>query len=185
MIPLLEAIRRDTGLRVQTGGGVRNAEDVGALLRAGAERVVVGSLAVEQPDVVRDWLLRFGAERITVAMDARRDDSGRWRLPSRGWTTDSGVALDDLLRDYARSGLRHLLCTDIARDGMLAGPNTALYASVLRLLPEARLQASGGVRGVDDVRAARAAGCSGVVLGKALLDGRFALDEALMELARC
>lgn len=182
--PLLEAIKRETSLRVQTGGGVRSEADVQALLDAGADRVVVGSLAVEQPDLVRQWLQRQGGERITIAMDARCDADGRWRLPSRGWTEDSGVALDALLATYAASGLQHLLCTDIARDGMLAGPNTALYADILRVLPQVRLQASGGVRDVADVLAARNAGCDGVVLGKALLDGRFALDDAL-QVAAC
>lgn len=183
--PLLDAIKRRTSLRVQTGGGVRGESDLQALLAAGADRVVVGSLAVEQPDLVRGWIQRHGAHRITVAMDARCDQDGRWRLPSRGWTEDTGVALDALLDAYAGSGLRHVLCTDIARDGMLAGPNTGLYAAVLRAMPGVMLQASGGVRDVADVLAARAAGCDGVVLGKALLDGRFALDGALAQAAAC
>lgn len=183
--PLLDAIKRGTSLRVQTGGGIRSEADLQALLDAGADRVVVGSLAVEQPEIVRAWLQAYGGGRITIAMDARCDDEGSWRLPSRGWTADSGVALDSLLATYAGSGLQHLLCTDIARDGMLAGPNTALYAAILRALPKARLQASGGVRDVADVLAARDAGCDGVVLGKALLEGRFALDAALAQVAAC
>lgn len=183
--PLLDAIRQCTPLKVQTGGGVRGEEDVEALLAAGADRVVVGSLAVEQPLRVRDWLSRFGADRITVAMDVRRDARGEWRLPSRGWTADTGLVLDGLLRLYADSGLRHVLCTDIERDGMLSGPNIPLYHHLLQGLPGVSLQASGGIRGVADVLLARAAGCSGAVLGKALLDGRFALDEAVAEVAAC
>jgi phosphoribosylformimino-5-aminoimidazole carboxamide ribotide isomerase len=182
---LLGDIKASTPLQVQTGGGIRSEYDVQALLEAGADRVVVGSLAVEDPTRVRGWLEHFGGERITIAMDARRDATGCWYLSSRGWTADSGVALEDLLLAYADSGLRHLLCTDIQRDGMLAGPNIALYESLLRLAPVVQLQASGGVRDIDDVKAARMAGCSGVVLGKALLEERFRLDDAIAGVAAC
>jgi phosphoribosylformimino-5-aminoimidazole carboxamide ribotide isomerase len=185
LLGLLGDLRATTPLQVQTGGGVRSEDDVQTLLDAGADRVVVGSLAVEDPARVRGWLERFGGERLTIAMDARRGDDGRWHLPSRGWTADSGAALEKLLRAYADSGLRHLLCTDIRRDGMLAGPNTALYETIRGLAPGVQLQASGGVRDLDDVLAARDAGCAGVVLGKALLEGRFQLDEAIAGVATC
>ena len=179
LAPLLRRLRRETGLRVQTGGGVRSRRDVEEILEAGAERVVVGSLAVREPGTVLDWLARFGRDRITVALDARLDDAGTWRLPTAGWTQDSGVELHALLARYVANGLSHLLCTDIDRDGMLAGPNLALYAAIARQAPQVRVQASGGVRDGADVAAARAAGCAGVVLGKALLDGRMAVADAL------
>lgn len=182
---LLRDIKASTQLRVQTGGGVRSEGDVEALLDGGADRVVVGSLAVEDPRRVRGWLERLGGQRLTIAMDARVDAAGCWRLPSRGWTADTATSLDELLRAYADSGLHHLLCTDIQRDGMLAGPNTLLYETILRLAPNLQLQASGGVRDLDDVFAARTAGCSGVILGKALLDGRFQLDDAIAGVAAC
>jgi phosphoribosylformimino-5-aminoimidazole carboxamide ribotide isomerase len=176
---LVREIVAGTGLRVQTGGGVRGEDDVALILDAGAERVVVGSLAVREPERVLGWISRFGAERITVALDAREDAAGKWQLPTAGWTQDSGVNLDALARRYADGGLRHLLCTDIARDGMFAGPNLALYRHLAALAPGLRVQASGGVRDLDDIEAARRAGCAGAVLGKALIEGRFALDEAL------
>lgn len=182
LAPLLRAIKEETSLRVQTGGGVRREADVQKLLAAGADRVVVGSLAVRQPETVRGWLQRFGCERIVVALDTRSDAGGRWRLPIHGWTDfdpETAGDLDSLLDFHARAGLRHLLCTDIARDGMLARPNLALYESIFPLLPGVLLQASGGASDIDDVRAARAAGCSGIVLGRALLEGRLDLKEAL------
>ncbi|MHB8912865.1 MAG: 1-(5-phosphoribosyl)-5-[(5-phosphoribosylamino)methylideneamino]imidazole-4-carboxamide isomerase [Lysobacter sp.] len=185
LAPLLAAIKASTAMRVQTGGGVRREADVEAMLAAGADRVVVGSLAVRQPDLVLEWLQRYGADRITVALDARRAADGAWRLPTEGWTADSGVELDVLLQRYAEQGLRHLLCTDIDRDGMLSGPNLDLYRRILGLCPDVQLQASGGVRDVADILAAQAVGCAGAVLGKALLDGRFTLDEALRETAAC
>jgi len=177
--PLLRDLRARTGLQVQTGGGVRSEADVAALLDAGAARVVVGSLAVTAPDTVMGWLATFGSERITVALDARQDETGAWRLPVHGWTQVAAETLDALLGRYADAGLVHLLCTDIARDGMLAGPNIDLYRRLCERHPGVRVQASGGVRDAADVAAARAAGCAGAVLGKTLLDGRLSLVEAL------
>lgn len=182
LAPLLREIRAQTGLRVQTGGGVRSEADAEAILDAGAARVVVGSLAVREPARVARWLGRFGAERLAIALDVREVD-GEWRLPVAGWTADSGARLDELLARYADAGLRHLLCTDIACDGMLAGPNLGLYRRVLARVPAVAVQGSGGVRDAADVRALRDAGCAGAVLGRALLEGRLRLDDALREAA--
>ncbi|MBJ7516695.1 MAG: 1-(5-phosphoribosyl)-5-[(5-phosphoribosylamino)methylideneamino]imidazole-4-carboxamide isomerase [Stenotrophomonas sp.] len=179
LAPLLAQIRQQAGLHVQTGGGVRGREDVERILQAGASRVVVGSLAVREPDAVIGWLAEFGPERITIALDARQDDDGQWQLPIHGWTENAGITLDALAQRYAAAGMRHLLCTDIARDGMLAGPNLDLYRHLAGLLPGVAIQASGGIRDVADVAASRAAGCSGAVLGKALLEQRMDLAEAL------
>ncbi|MBZ0087724.1 MAG: 1-(5-phosphoribosyl)-5-[(5-phosphoribosylamino)methylideneamino]imidazole-4-carboxamide isomerase [Thermomonas sp.] len=179
LAPLLAEIVRETGLQVQTGGGVRSRADVEALLAAGATRVVVGSLAVREPSRVMDWLEAFGGEALTVALDTRQAADGQWRLPVHGWTETSTHTLDVLLPRYAQAGLRHLLCTDIARDGMLAGVNLGLYRHLCAEYPCLQVQASGGVRGIADVIGARAAGCASVVLGKALLDGHLSLKDVL------
>lgn len=184
LAPLLEAIRDQTRLRIQTGGGVRSEADVAALLSAGAERVVIGSLAVRSPELVIDWLQQFGPDRITVALDARESE-GRWLLSTAGWTQQSGLTLEALVRRYADAGLRHLLCTDIDRDGTLTGPNIGLYRRLAASAPSLKLQASGGVRGIADIAAARGAGCSSAVLGKALLEGHFDLGAALGEERSC
>jgi phosphoribosylformimino-5-aminoimidazole carboxamide ribotide isomerase len=184
LAPLLRRIAEDGRLHVQTGGGVRDESAIAAILDAGASRVVVGSLAVREPERVVGWLRDFGAERITVALDTRCDDDGVWRLPVHGWTERAGHGSEE--RDlhasldlYAEAGARHLLCTDIARDGMLQGPNLDLYRAVVARAPGLALQASGGVRDAADVADARAAGCAGAVLGKALLEGRLTVEEAL------
>ena len=169
--------RAQKGAKGATGGGVRSREDVARILDAGAARVVVGSLAVRQPQTVAGWLAEFGGERITVALDTRQDAAGTWRLPVHGWTEDAGATLDDLLPTYLAAGLRHLLCTDIARDGMLSGPNLDLYAHLRALAPGVAVQASGGVRDAADVHGARQAGCAGAVLGRALLEGRLHLAD--------
>jgi phosphoribosylformimino-5-aminoimidazole carboxamide ribotide isomerase len=177
--PLLARIKSETSLRVQTGGGVRSGGDVQRLLDAGADRVVVGSLAVSDRARVAGWVARHGAERIVVALDARRAPDGRWWPATHGWTRAAAETLDELVRFHAKAGLRHLLCTDIARDGMLGGPNLELYGLVRAWAPGLLLQASGGVRDATDVASVCSAGCGGVVLGKALLDGRVALREVL------
>ena len=182
---LLARIKAATSLKVQTGGGIRDQAGVDALFAAGADRVVVGSLAIREPDVVKAWLARYGAERITVALDASLDQNGEWQLPSHGWTRASGASLFTLLDDYVLAGARHLLCTDIARDGMLSGPALELYGQLLARAPQLHLQASGGIRSVDDILAAARLGCAGVVLGKALLDGRFSLTDALSGVTTC
>ena len=184
-LDLLARIKAATSLKVQTGGGIRDEAGVDALFAAGADRVVVGSLAIREPERVMNWLYRYGSQRITLALDASRTDDGDWQLPSHGWTRDSGVSLFALLGDYLNAGVRHVLCTDIARDGMLAGPALDLYGELLARAPQLQLQASGGIRSIEDIRAATTLGCAGLVLGKALLDGRFTLVEALDGVASC
>jgi phosphoribosylformimino-5-aminoimidazole carboxamide ribotide isomerase len=185
LAPLLDELKRRTRLKVQTGGGVRGEVDVESLLAAGADRVVVGSLAVREPGRVASWVARYGAERITVALDTRRDAEGRWRLPVHGWTEEGGRELDVLAAAYDEVGLRHLLCTDISRDGMLSGPNFELYRYLCQRFPRLRVQASGGVADAGEVATARASGCGGIVLGKALLDGRFTLEDVIAEQLPC
>lgn len=177
LAPLLGVLSKR--LSVQTGGGIRSEADVESLLAAGASRVVVGTLAVREPARVAGWLERFGAERITLALDARQDNDGEWRLPVAGWTETSTQTLPELVAFYANAGLKHLLCTDIARDGMLSGFNLELYRLLGTRWPRLCIQASGGVRSLDDIRAARDAGAGAAILGRALLEGRFDLGEAL------
>lgn len=181
--PLLRQIDVGTELRIQTGGGVRSRDDVATLLRAGAARVVIGSLAVQQPKMVIAWLDEFGTEAITIALDTRRDAAGCWRLPIRGWTAEAGQELFPLAERFAKAGLRHLLCTDIARDGMLSGPNIELYRELSSAFPQLEIQASGGMRSEADAHAALAAGCRGVVLGRALLEGAIDLSRLLSAVA--
>ncbi|MGX6647824.1 1-(5-phosphoribosyl)-5-[(5-phosphoribosylamino)methylideneamino]imidazole-4-carboxamide isomerase [Maricaulaceae bacterium MS644] len=174
---LVEAVAK-TGLKVQTGGGVRSAEDVQAILDAGASRVVVGSLAVSDPQTVIGWLAKFGAARIAAAFDVRLQDGAAYPT-TRGWAERSDRTLVELLADYRLAGLAHALVTDIDRDGMLEGPNLTLYQDLIRIRPDMKWIASGGVSSLDDVKALKAAGMTGAIIGKALFEGRVKLDEAL------
>jgi phosphoribosylformimino-5-aminoimidazole carboxamide ribotide isomerase len=177
--PLVEKLARESGLRVQTGGGIRDEAQVAALLSAGAQRVIVGSLAVRSPDLVRGWLKSFGPEKIILSPDVRADASGIMRVAAAGWQETTGVALDDFLTGYLSAGLVHILCTDISRDGKLTGPNTALYATLVKKFPALQIQASGGVSSLDDLRALKATGSAGAIVGRALYENKFTLQQAL------
>jgi phosphoribosylformimino-5-aminoimidazole carboxamide ribotide isomerase len=173
----IEAVA-SSGLQVQAGGGVRGEADVRRLFDAGVARVVVGSVAMREPELVGHWLQLFGADRLTIALDTRWHEN-RWALPSAGWTSMEAGQLDDLAPWYETHGARHLLCTDIDRDGMLSGFNLELYRHLHVLAPGLSIQASGGVRSTADILSAREAGAEAVILGRALLEGRFTLEEAL------
>jgi phosphoribosylformimino-5-aminoimidazole carboxamide ribotide isomerase len=179
---LLETAMRmqnEIGLKIQTGGGIRKKSDVELLINCGIDRVVIGTLAVKQPDLIAECIQEYGAARITVALDTRQDESGVWQLPVKGWTEQSEKNLFDMLDFYQAKGLLHLLCTDIARDGMLSGLNNHLYAEIANRFPTIQVQASGGVKTLQDIRDAKRAGAGGAILGRALLEGRFSLQEAL------
>lgn len=176
-LAVIEAIARD-GMHIQAGGGVRGEADVQRLFDAGVSRVVLGSLAIREPETVAGWLASHGAARFTLALDTR-SLHGVWALPSDGWTAVEARTLDELAPWYATRGAKHLLCTDIDRDGMLAGFNLDLYRHLAETVPSLAVQASGGVRSLDDICAAREAGAAGVILGRALLEGRFTVAEAL------
>jgi len=167
-----------SGLQVQAGGGVRAEADIDRLLDAGVQRVVIGSVAVTMPEKVEKWIESYGSERLCIALDARFDGAA-WTLPVRGWTMPSAQTLDALAPRFAAAGAQHLLCTDIERDGMLSGPNFDLYAHLERLVPTLRVQASGGVRDLQDVARLRKTAAAGVILGRSLLEGRLTVQEAL------
>ena len=176
-LAMIQSIAAD-GMAIQAGGGVREEADLQRLFDTGVQRVVLGSVAIRDPERVAEWLAKYGAERLTLALDTRRIDGG-WSLPSAGWTEAETRTLDELAPWYAERGARHLLCTDIDRDGMLAGFNLDLYRHLAGSVPTLAVQASGGVRSLDDIRAAREAGAQAVILGRALLEGRFTVREAM------
>ncbi len=193
--PIIEKLARETKLFVQTGGGVRSEEDVQRLLDAGVRRVVIGSLAAEAPEKVRAWIEKFGGDKIILALDVRLDANGAAEILTRGWQDRSGVLMGQLLDSYKGSGLQALLCTDVSRDGMLAGPNFELYKKLLNIVMPAQagipfgfdkrieILASGGVSSLDDIRALAEMGLAGAIAGKAIYEKKFDLAEAI-QLAR-
>ncbi len=179
--PLFELLGK-APQQVQTGGGVRAPEDVRNRLNSGASRVVVGSIAAESPDMFRDWLDRFGSESLVAALDVRINENGTPQVRTHGWTRDSGQDLWSLLDRYSETGFKHLLCTDIGRDGLLNGPNLALYEEILSRYPGLELQASGGIRNISDLKRLAGAGCSAAISGKALLEKQYTVRAAIQSL---
>ena len=178
-IPLLRELLGNLSIPVQTGGGIRSADDVRSLLDAGAARVVVGSAAVKRTDEVAGWMKTFGADKLVLALDVRINKAGNAEVAVSGWQENSGVLMDDLIRAFEPAGLRYVLTTDISKDGTLAGPNTALYAKLAQTFPNIDFQASGGIGSLDDIRAVSHTGAAGVIVGRALLEGKFTLEEAI------
>ncbi len=176
---LVASVIRASGLRVQSGGGVRDESHVRTLLDAGVERVIVGSLAVKQPDLVGGWLEKFGPDKIVLALDVRLNAAGVPMIAVAGWQADSGVSLDATLRTFLPRGLKHILCTDISRDGKLTGPNFELYAQLRHDFPSVHTQASGGVSSLDDLRRLKREDAHGAIVGRALYEKKFTLPEAL------
>jgi phosphoribosylformimino-5-aminoimidazole carboxamide ribotide isomerase len=179
LLKLLEGTRQ----WVQTGGGVRAEADVQVRLDHGARRVVVGSICVTRPDRFSAWLETFGPERLVAALDVRLDEDGTPRPRTHGWTRGAGQTLWDLLDFYSDRGLRHVLCTDIGRDGALTGPNLDLYSEIAARYPGLEVQASGGVSGLRDLRQLVGTGVAAAITGKALLEGCFTVTEALESLS--
>lgn len=178
-IPLLRELLSSLSIPVQTGGGIRSADDVRSLLDAGAARVVVGSAAVKRTDEVAGWMKTFGADKLVLALDVRINKARNAEVAVSGWQENSGVLMDDLIRAFEPAGLRYVLTTDISKDGTLAGPNTALYAKLAQTFPNIDFQASGGIGSLDDIRAVSHTGAAGVIVGRALLEGKFTLEEAI------
>jgi phosphoribosylformimino-5-aminoimidazole carboxamide ribotide isomerase len=174
---VIVALASQRAVRLQVGGGIRSAAAIDDLLRAGVERVVVGSAAVERPDEVADWIARFDAERICLALDVRIDSSGQPLVRTRGWTEGTTVSLWDAIERYQAGSIKHVLCTDIERDGALTGPNVELYGVATRRFPGLAWQASGGVRDGADLKALAACGVAAAVSGKALLEERITAEE--------
>ena len=168
----LQAILGIPGLRVQIGGGIRTHEDVIFLLEAGATRVVIGSLAVKSPHIIREWIREFQAKRFVIAVDIRQGS-----VAHAGWLERANLSPSAFIETMARVGANRFLCTDIDRDGMLEGPNLELYSSLTGEFPSLHFIASGGVSGIADIRNLMSTGCEGTVVGKALYEGRVKTEE--------
>jgi len=178
-LKLLKTLVKHDSMIIQVGGGVRCKEDVQQLLSLGADRVVIGSLAIKEPDLVRTWITEFGGEKIVLALDVKIDAMGNKTLPTHGWIKDSGVNLEALLDDYITAGLIHVLCTDISKDGTLTGSNVGMYQELCQQYPSIKWQASGGIGSLEDIKALITTGVDGVILGRSLLEGKFTLEEAI------
>jgi len=170
----VESIAQRTKLSLQVGGGIRSLQDIYALCSAGAKKIVLGTALFTNPDLVKNAVLLFGADRVVAALDVQNNE-----IRIKGWQEGSGIPLYDGIKQVNALGIRTLLITDINRDGMEQGPNAALYKKIKKNYPELSITASGGVRNAKDIRELRNAGCSFAVVGKALLSKQVCLPELL------
>jgi phosphoribosylformimino-5-aminoimidazole carboxamide ribotide isomerase len=175
--PVIESLCALGRLRLQVGGGLRDRATLERALASGIDRAVIGSVAVTDPDLVNAWLRKFGPDRIVLAFDVRLGDDAVPRVTTHGWRDQSTVTLWDAVARHANAGLRHVLCTDVGRDGAMSGPNLDLYVEAVRRFPAVQWQASGGVRDARDLWALADAGVAAAVSGRALLEGRMTAEE--------
>lgn len=171
-LAVLEQIASIDGLTVDFGGGIKTDADLERVFEAGAAIASVGSIAVKSPETLISWIERFGGERILLGADVRGE-----MIAVNGWQTATELAVVPFLRRWSGLGIRKAFATDISKDGMLAGPATELYQMLISAVPEIGLIASGGVRSIDDIRQLEAAGCVGVIVGKAIYEGRISVEE--------
>ena len=169
---VLRRITTETQLVVDFGGGIKTDEDLEKAFASGAAMVTVGSIAVTQPDRFMGWLEKYGAKRMILGADVRHG-----KISINGWKEDSDEDLLPFLKKYVDAGVRNVLCTEISKDGTLAGPAIDLYKRVMDAYPELHLIASGGVSGKEDILALDAAGIPAVVFGKAIYEGKINLEE--------
>lgn len=169
---VLEAIATKTSLQVDFGGGIKSKIDLQTAFDCGASMVTLGSIAVSNPELVLEWLETFGAEKLILGADAKDRC-----IATHGWEQDSGIDVLDFVKNYTQKGFEHVLCTDVAKDGMLAGPSLELYFELIAAMPDISLIASGGITTMDDIYQCAELGCSAAVIGKAIYEGKIALKE--------
>ena len=168
---VLEKIAGRTNLTIDFGGGIRTSDDLRMVFNAGAAQVTGGSIAVTNAELFLQWLREYGAERLILGADHRNG-----KISTAGWMDDSELELIGFLKEYIDKGIRYTVCTDIERDGMLKGPSTAMYRKILEEV-NVNLIASGGISSLSDIDEVAAAGCEGVIIGKAVYEGRIALKD--------
>jgi phosphoribosylformimino-5-aminoimidazole carboxamide ribotide isomerase len=171
---VLEQITSQTSLTVDFGGGVRNRAMLDQAFEAGAEQVTVGSLAAREPETFLEWLEIYGPQRLILGADAKNGF-----IAVSGWQEETTLPVLDFIGKMHEAGVLFVVCTDIAKDGMLSGPSVVLYQEILKSFPKLHLVASGGVSTMDDLRSLRNAKLDGAIVGKALYEGHISLNELL------
>ncbi len=173
---VLEMIASGTRMTIDFGGGVKSIEDVNSVFGAGASMVTLGSIAVKSPQIVEEWLMEFGAENFLIGADVLDQ-----KIKITGWIEDGGITIIEFIGKMLAIGTLNIFCTDISKDGVLSGPSIELYKNIIAQFPSINLIASGGVSAAQDVIELKNIGCSGVIIGKAIYEGKISLQE-LVEL---
>lgn len=169
---VLERICSGTSLQVDFGGGIQADEEIEKAFVLGAKQVTGGSIAVKNPTLFEEWISKYGAEKIILGADAKNK-----KIAVGGWEETTSVDLIPFIKSYFEKGIRYVICTDVAKDGLLQGPSVELYQEILQEIPELKLIASGGVSSVKDLEELEKIGVYGTIVGKAYYEGRVTLEE--------
>lgn len=171
-IEVLYRIAEETDLKIDFGGGIKSNQAISDAFEYGASQVTAGSIAVRDPELVKGWIHKYGAQRIILGADVRN-----LKISVSGWTENSGIDLMDFLNVWIEAGIQTAICTDISKDGMLTGPSFDIYRAIRDAYPKLKLIASGGVTGLDDLETLNKLGVYGAIVGKAFYEGRIKLEE--------
>lgn len=169
---VLEIIAGKTSLVIDFGGGIKESKDVSVVLNSGAAYATVGSIAVKDEETFSSWLKKFGAEKFLLGADVKNE-----KITVSGWLEQTDIWVVDFIHKYMDKGIKQLFCTDVSKDGALNGPSTELYESIIEKFPELHFIASGGVSSLDDIVLLQEIGCKGVIIGKAIYEGRIQLTD--------
>ena len=169
---VLETLAGKTGLVIDFGGGIKTANDVEIVFNSGAALATVGSIAVKDGPLFVSWMQEYGSEKFLLGADVKDE-----KIAVSGWLETTDRWIYDFIEEYMGKGVRQLFCTDVSKDGLLQGPALDLYKNILAKFPDLHFIASGGVSGMDDVRRLEEVGCKGVIIGKAIYEGRITLKE--------
>ena len=172
---VLEQLATNTNLDIEWGGGIKSTDALRAALNAGANRVICGSVAVDNRELFADWLQNYGAGHVILGADVR----GR-NVATHGWLKESQVSIDEIIGWFLPFGLKQLICTDISKDGMLQGPNFPLYVELKENFPAVDTTLSGGISSMDDIRKAHELGLHSVIIGNAIYEGRITLKDLVL-----
>jgi phosphoribosylformimino-5-aminoimidazole carboxamide ribotide isomerase len=169
---VLEEIASKTNLKIDFGGGLKTDEDLRIAFESGAGQITGGSIAVKQPRIFKEWLVKFGAAKIILGADANDE-----KIAISGWQEESDEELIPFVKSYMKDGVSYVICTDIAKDGMLEGPSFDLYQKMLKALPKVKLIASGGISKFEELPKLAALGCEGTIIGKAIYEHKISLKQ--------
>jgi len=168
----LERLATRTRLKIDFGGGLKSDDDVRIAFESGAALITGGSIAVKNPTVFESWLQRYGTQKIILGADVRDE-----KVATNGWIETSDKDLFEFVSSYMQKGVQRVICTDISKDGMLAGPSFSLYQKMIEQLPGIDLVASGGISTLEELPKLKTLGCAGVIIGKALYENRIPLKS--------
>ena len=169
---VLEEIATKTSLKIDFGGGLKTDEDLKIAFESGASQITGGSIAVKNADVFKSWIAKFGADKIILGADANNE-----KIAVSGWLEESDEDLIPFIQGYQKEGIQYVICTDIAKDGMLQGPSFDLYEKILKDCPNVKLIASGGISTFDELPRLKDLGCEGTIVGKAIYENRISLKQ--------